>query len=58
MRFKIKKIIYLINDVTNLLLKKEQVKIVEHALKLRRVLIIVIIFLVISMILNIYLIIQ
>lgn len=57
MRFKFKKIVYLINDVTNLLLKKEQVKILEHALKLRKVLIITIILLVISVILNIYLII-
>jgi len=55
MKFKFKKYIYLINDVTNLLLKKERVQAEENAKKLRIALIIVSIVLVLSIALNIYL---
>ncbi len=54
MKFKLKKYIYLINDVTNVMLKKERIKDQEAALKLRHVLIIVSIILVLSLVLNIY----
>jgi len=55
MKFKIKKYLYLINDVTNILLKKERVHTEENAKKLRTALIIVSIILVLSIVLNIYL---
>ncbi|MDP3042780.1 MAG: hypothetical protein Q8N21_00025 [bacterium] len=55
MKFKFKKYIYLVNDVTNLLLKKERVQAEENAKKLRVALIIVSIILLLSIILNIYL---
>lgn len=54
MRFKFKKYIYLINDVTNLLLKKERVQAEENGKKLRVALIIVSIILLLSLALNIY----
>ncbi|MCK4554871.1 hypothetical protein KAU19_08025 [Candidatus Parcubacteria bacterium] len=54
MKFKIKKYIYLINDVTNLILKKDRVEAEENAKKLRTALIIVSIILVLSLILNFY----
>jgi hypothetical protein len=50
-----RKYIYLINDVTSLILKKERIKDQEMALKLRHALIIASIILVISISLNIYL---
>lgn len=56
MKNAIKKYIYLINDVTNLLLDKEQLRGVEQAHKLRVALIIVIAILAMSIIINIYLI--
>jgi len=55
MKFKIKKYIYLINDVTNLILKKDNMKAEENAEKLRTALIIVSIILVLSLALNFYL---
>ncbi|MDD5071694.1 MAG: hypothetical protein PHQ42_03090 [Patescibacteria group bacterium] len=55
MKFKIKKFIYLVNDVTNIILKKSRVEAEEDAKKLRIVLIIVSIILVLSIVLNIYL---
>lgn len=54
MEKKIKKYIYLINDVSSLLLKKERVKTEENAQKLRTVLIIVFILFLLSLALNIY----
>ncbi|MBU4257469.1 hypothetical protein KJ586_00925 [Patescibacteria group bacterium] len=54
MKFKFKKFIYLINDITNLLLKKERVQTEENAKKLRVALIIVSIILLLSLVLNIY----
>lgn len=54
MKFKIKKYVYLINDITNLLLKKERVQAEENAKKLRVALIIVSIILLLSLALNIY----
>jgi CHASE3 domain sensor protein len=55
MKFQIKKFVYLINDITNILLKKSRVEAEENAKKLRIALIIVSIILVLSIILNIYL---
>ena len=54
MKFNVKKFIYLINDVTNLLLNKERIKAEEDAHKLRFALIIVSIILFLSIILNLY----
>ena len=51
----VKKYIYLINDVSSLLLKKERIKDQENAKKLRTALIIIVIILVLSITLNIYL---
>ncbi len=55
MKFKLKKYIYLINDVTNIVLKKDRVEAEENAEKLRIALIIVSIILVLSLVLNFYL---
>ena len=55
MKLKVKKFIYLINDLTNLLLKKDKANIEDSVKKLRVALIIVGIILVLSIILNIYL---
>ena len=54
MKFKIKKYAYLINDVSNLILKKDRIKDEENARKLRIALIIVSILLLVSIVLNIY----
>jgi len=54
MRLKFKKYIFLLNDITNLLLKKERVQAEEDAKKLRLALIAVSAALVLSMILNVY----
>lgn len=54
MKFKIKKYIYLINDITNIVLKKERVQTEENAKKLRIALIIVSIALTASLVLNVY----
>ena len=53
MKFKLKKYIYLANDVTNLLLNKERVQAEENAKKLRIALIVISIVLVVSVICNI-----
>ncbi len=53
-----KKYIYLINDVTNIMLKKSRVEAEENAKKLRVALIIVSIILVLSLALNFYFILQ
>jgi len=58
MKFKIKKFIYLINDVTNILLKKSREEVEEEVEKLRILLFIVSIILLISLSLNIYLLIN
>jgi len=55
MKFNVKKFVYLINDVTNILLKKSREEAEEKAEKLRLALIIVSIILVLSIILNFYL---
>jgi hypothetical protein len=55
MKQKIKKYIYLINDVSNLLLKKERVQTEENAQKLRTALIIVSVVLFLSLAFNFYL---
>ena len=55
MKFKIKKFVYLINDVTNLMLKKGKPEAEENAEKLRVALIIISIILVLSLVLNFYL---
>lgn len=55
MKFKVKKYVIAINDLTNILLKKERVRDQEIANNLRNALIIVCTILVISIILNIYL---
>jgi len=52
---KLKKFVYLINDVTNILLNKSRGEAEERAEKLRLALIIVSIILVLSIILNFYL---
>ncbi len=54
MKQKIKKYLYLVNDVSNLLLKKERVQDEENAKKLRTALIIVSIVLVLSLAVNFY----
>ena len=54
MKLKIKKFIYLINDITNIVLKKDGVEAEENAKKLRFALIIVSIILVLSIVFNIY----
>ncbi|MFH1522412.1 MAG: hypothetical protein ABIE43_01175 [Patescibacteria group bacterium] len=54
MRFNIKKYLYLANDITNLLLKKERIEDEENAKKLRIALITVSIILVLSIALNLY----
>lgn len=54
MKFKFKKYIYLINDITNTLLKKERVKTEEKVRKLRLALIVINIILLLSLIANIY----
>ncbi len=53
MKFKLKKYIYLLNDITNNLLGKDREEESEKAKKLRITLIIVSIILVLSIILNI-----
>ena len=53
MKFKLKKYIYLINDITNIVLKKERVQTEENAKKLRIALIIVSIVLTVSLVLNV-----
>ncbi len=55
MEFKLKKYLYIINDVTNVLLKKERLHDKEIAYKPRIALIIVSVLLLISVIFNIYL---
>ena len=55
MKFEIKKFVYLVNDVTNILLKKSRGEAEENVRKLRVALIIVSIILVLSIALNIYL---
>ncbi|MFA4833614.1 MAG: hypothetical protein WC619_02060 [Patescibacteria group bacterium] len=55
MKFKIKKFVYLVNDVTNILLNKSREEAEEKTAKLRLALIIVSIILVLSIALNIYL---
>ena len=52
---KIKKFVYLLNDVTNLILRKNKVEQEGNAKKLRNALIIVSIILVLSLALNFYL---
>lgn len=54
MKLKIKKFIYLINDVSNILLKKSRIEAEENAKKLRTALIIVSLLLLVSVIFNIY----
>lgn len=56
MKLKIKKYVYLLNDVTNILLKKSRAEAEEKAHKLRVALIIVSMFLLLSLVLNFYLI--
>jgi len=58
MDFKIKRFVYLINDITNALLKQERVKTEEVNKNLRLAVIIVSIVLLISVILNIYLLVR
>ena len=55
MKIKIKKFVYLLNDVTNLILRKNKVEQEGNAKKLRNALIIVSIILVLSLALNFYL---
>ncbi len=54
MKFKIKKFIYLINDFTDLLLKKERENLAERNQQLTAWLIVLIILLVISLLANLY----
>ena len=54
MKYKLKKYLYLVNDVTNAMLKKERLHDKEIAHKLRIALIIVSIALVVSIFINIY----
>lgn len=54
MKFKIGKYIYLINDITSMLLKKERVNDREDTKKLRIALIIISIILIFSIVLNFY----
>jgi len=55
MKLKFKKYIYLVNDITNILLKKERIAAEESAKKLRVALIIASILLFLSIIINFYL---
>lgn len=55
MKFKLKKYIYLVNDVTSTLLNKERLHDKEIAHKLRVALIIVSVLLFVSVVLNIFL---
>jgi cobalamin biosynthesis protein CobD/CbiB len=55
MKLKIKKYIYLLNDITNSLLKKDREQTAEHLRRLRNLFFVVVIILVISIILNLYL---
>lgn len=55
MKLKFKKYLYLLNDFTNVLLKKDREEEAKNTEKLRKILIIVSIILVLSIILNIYL---
>jgi len=55
MKMNVKKFVYLVNDVSNILLKKERVQAEENAKNLRFALIIVSIILLISVIINVYL---
>ncbi|MFH1745297.1 MAG: hypothetical protein ABH881_03990 [bacterium] len=55
MKFKLKHFIYFINDVTNIMLKKDYVKLESDSQVLRKSLIIVSIILGLSILLNIYL---
>jgi len=55
MKQKIKKYLYLVNDVTSLILKKDRIKDEENAKKLRTALIIVSVILVLSLVFNFYL---
>lgn len=55
MKFNVKKFIYLVNDITNIILKKSRGEAEENVKKLRLALIIVSIILVLSIVLNIYL---
>jgi fumarate reductase subunit C len=55
MKMNVKKFVYLVNDVTNILLKKERVQMQETAKNLRFALIVVSIILLISVIINVYL---
>lgn len=54
MKFKIKKYLYLLNDITGVLLKKDRQEERGMNKKLRKLLIIVSIILVLSIIVNIY----
>lgn len=54
MKLKIKKFIYFVNDITNLLLEKDRVKDKEDARILRIALIIVSLLLIFSVILNLF----
>ena len=55
MKFKLKKYLYIINDITGVLLNKERLHDKEIAHKLRVTLIIVFVLLLISVIFNVYL---
>ncbi len=54
MKFNLKKYLYLANDITNILLKKDRDQIIESYKKLRLALIIVSIALILSLALNFY----
>jgi len=54
MKKSIKRYLFLINDVTNLLLKKEREKLSEEVAKIRHALIIILIILIISIALNVW----
>ncbi|GEM_PF-1636064 len=54
MKFKVKKFIYLLNDITGIILKKDRVEAEENAKKLRFALIIVSIALALSIVFNVY----
>ncbi len=54
MKIKLKKFVYLINDATNILLKRDKEEEFEKAEKLRKAFIVVGIILVLSIALNIY----
>ncbi len=55
MQFTIKKFVYLVNDITNLLLQKERINKEEYIKKLHLTLIIISLILITSIIFNIYL---